>query len=312
MGNKIIYSLLKNKRMMRKNIYAMALLLALKTASVQAQAIYSVSTFEEGDVDVELNENGFWNGGKIGSPTIGDWGEEIYACTAKSGLATLNVTYSYDPEGGYDWWGGCALSNRASSAFETLSDQYNNVVGGGADGSSAYAVVYGNGSTIDINVTDGAVVEGLYLTNSAYTMKNVVDGDGYSPKFSNEGDYLKLTIVGEKADETTASVDVMLAEYTTELEAITDWQWVDLSSLGSDVKKLTFNFSSHSSGVPQYVCFDNLAISKVYDGISTTDAAAQVTPAARYGVNGQRISGLQKGINIIKMSDGTTRKVLKK
>lgn len=46
------------------------------------------------------------------------------------------------------------------------------------------------------------------------------------------------------------------------------------------------------------------------DGITTgRDDAEEV---ARYSINGQRIIGVQKGLNIIRMSDGTTRKVLVK
>lgn len=37
-----------------------------------------------------------------------------------------------------------------------------------------------------------------------------------------------------------------------------------------------------------------------------------VTIVARYNMNGQQISAPQKGINILRMSDGTTKKVLVK
>ena len=39
-----------------------------------------------------------------------------------------------------------------------------------------------------------------------------------------------------------------------------------------------------------------------------TDAKAEETE--RYNVSGQRISSPQKGLNIVKMSDGTTRKIM--
>jgi len=39
-----------------------------------------------------------------------------------------------------------------------------------------------------------------------------------------------------------------------------------------------------------------------------TDAKAEETE--RYNIGGQRISSPQKGLNIVKMSDGTTRKVM--
>lgn len=43
-------------------------------------------------------------------------------------------------------------------------------------------------------------------------------------------------------------------------------------------------------------------------GIGSAGAGGDATPVARYAADGTRIAGPQKGINIIKMSDGTTRK----
>lgn len=45
-------------------------------------------------------------------------------------------------------------------------------------------------------------------------------------------------------------------------------------------------------------------------GISTVGTAANATVVARYAADGTQISAPQKGLNILKMSDGTTRKVM--
>ena len=45
-------------------------------------------------------------------------------------------------------------------------------------------------------------------------------------------------------------------------------------------------------------------------GISTVGTAANATVVARYAADGTKISAPQKGLNILKMSDGTTRKVM--
>lgn len=47
-------------------------------------------------------------------------------------------------------------------------------------------------------------------------------------------------------------------------------------------------------------------------GISNTEAAKTATVVARYNVKGQMITTPQKGLNIVKMSDGTVRKIMVK
>ena len=188
----------------------------------------TVATFE--DVDVTLNEEGYWNGGQIGEGAEGDWGETTWKCQAHSGNVTVNVDYSYmeyAPGVGYDWWMGVALSNRTGTELTSMDDQYNNIVGSGADGSRNFAVLV---------------------------------GDGYSPKFDKNGDHIYVNIEATKNDGTTATKTVKLAEYTTELYYITGWEVVDLKELGQDVIKLTFTFDAHNSGVPQYVCIDNIVV----------------------------------------------------
>ena len=221
----------------------------------------TVATFE--DVDVTLNEEGYWNGGQIGEGAEGDWGETTWKCQAHSGNVTVNVDYSYmeyAPGVGYDWWMGIALSNRTGTELTSMDDQYNNVVGSGAEGSRNFAVIYGDLATIDINVEGGAEVSSLAICNSAYTMQNVLVGDGYSPKFDKNGDHIYVNIEATKNDGTTATKTVKLAEYTTELYYITGWEVVDLKEFGQDVTKLTFTFDAHNSGVPQYVCIDNIVV----------------------------------------------------
>ena len=48
------------------------------------------------------------------------------------------------------------------------------------------------------------------------------------------------------------------------------------------------------------------------DGIENVMASEEVTEVARYDIQGRMISKPQKGINIIRFSDGTTRKVIVK
>ena len=192
-----------------------------------------VSTFE--DANVSLNEKGYWCGGAIGEGVVGDYDELTYACKATSGLVTIECDYSIMDYGGfaYEWWGGVALSNRTGKELKDLDDQYNNIVGSGADGSRNFA---------------------------AYAMQNILVGDGYSKKFEDNGDHLYLIIEATKADGTTQEETVKLAEFTTSLSYLTGWAKVDLSKLGKNVTKLSFKMTAHNTGVPLYCCIDDIAV----------------------------------------------------
>lgn len=220
----------------------------------------TVATFE--DINVFLNMFGYWNGGQVGEGVEGDWGETTYACPATTGPVTVTCNYSFMDYGGgliYDWWSGVAISSRTGTELKDLDDQYNNIVGSGANGSANFGVIYSEGEAI-INVEGGAEVSYMYVANSAYTMQNVLVGDGYSKKFEENGDHVYLIIEATKADGTTAEQTVKLAEFTTELSYIKGWEKVDLTSFGNDVTKLTFKMTAHNTGVPLYCCIDDIAV----------------------------------------------------
>ena len=165
---------------------------------------------------------------------------------------------------GYWYWFGYA--NRAETKYETLDDQWNNVVGGGYDGSATYGVAFAaefNGPCYATLLTEPQVVPGFYITNSSYAYDSMKNGDGSAKKFG-KGDWFKLTITGYDADdEVTGTKDYYLADLRDEATAyiINDWRYVDLSGLGA-VAKLGFALSSTDNGAygmntPAYFCFDN-------------------------------------------------------
>lgn len=222
----------------------------------------TIATFD--DANVFLNMMGYWNGGQVGEGKDGEWGEITYKCPAMTGLVTINCNYSYmDPgEGyGYDWWDGIAISARTGTELTSLDDQYNNIVGTGANGSSNFGVIYSTGEA-DINVEGGAEVSYIYVANSAYSMQNILVGDGYSEKFQNAGDHLYLIITADKADGSQAQKTVKLAEFTTELSYIEGWEKVSLTEFGNDVTKLNFALTAHNPGVPLYCCIDDIAVTE--------------------------------------------------
>lgn len=168
---------------------------------------------------------------------------------------------------------------------------------------------------------EGRIIKGMNITNSAWVVECVKNGNGVAQKFA-QGSWFKVTFTGVKADKTTASVDYYLADYRSTNEAdwtcLTDWTWIDLSSLGK-VVSLNVSFDGTDKGsyglnTSCYVCIDNVGCEKnTSTGIATNKwNSVELREVARYTIDGKRISAPQKGINIIRMSDGSTRKVVVK
>ncbi|MBQ7462057.1 MAG: DUF4465 domain-containing protein [Bacteroidaceae bacterium] len=166
----------------------------------------------------------------------------------------------------WDYWYWFGYANHTETKYETLDDQWNNIVGGGYDGSATYGVAFAaefNGPCYVSLLTAPAVVPGFYITNSAYAYTSMTGGDPYAKKFG-KGDWFLLTITGyDAANEVTGTKEYYLADLRDEATAyiINDWRYVDLSSLGT-VAKLGFALSSSDSGAygmntPAYFCFDN-------------------------------------------------------
>ena len=61
---------------------------------------------------------------------------------------------------------------------------------------------------------------------------------------------------------------------------------------------------------PTYFCLDNLGADKTVTGIAKPANRVELYEVARYTVDGKKIAAPQKGINIVRMSDGSTRKVV--
>ncbi len=210
------------------------------------------ATFEE----VRLAEESYWNGETPSNSAIGrtsNWYSGSYLMTVQKHTAT--------------WWGGMAVSNETSTTFSSLTHQFRASTGGGHN-SANYGVYYPL-SDSDVCVTnraEGDTIAGFYVTNNAYALSSMLDGDSFAKAFK-KGDYFKLTVTGYGADNAaTGSVDFYLGDYRAENEAdrycLDTWQWVDLRKLGR-VKRLKFGFSgtqTNSVGLttPMYFCIDDI------------------------------------------------------
>ena len=170
----------------------------------------------------------------------------------------------------YVFWSGYGYSNETSTEFKTLADQMRNVVGAGADKTAAYGVCYAYGAPTTMNLSvpeTGVTVPGLYVTNAAYTLNSILNGDGYASAFV-DGDYQEVIFEGMLGETTTGTVTVNLADYRDgKRSVLTDWQWVDLSPLGR-VTSLKFTLAgTQTDKIPAYVCLDEIGASKP-DGIA--------------------------------------------
>ena len=227
----------------------------------------TVATFE----DLTLEPENHWAGPADNAVEVeGAWGSKNMVGTFKSG--SYEFVNSFTPE--WSSWTGCSYSNMTATSFASyVTDQWNSAAGHGAAGSANYGVIYGSSTPNEqmeiIKVADGdaegRIIKGMNITNSAWTVECVKNGNGSAQKFA-QGSWFKVTFTGVKADKTTASVDYYLADYRSENEAkwtcLTDWAWVDLSSLG---KVVSLNVSFDGTDKGSYglntsccVCVDNV------------------------------------------------------
>ncbi|MCQ2254027.1 MAG: DUF4465 domain-containing protein [Bacteroidaceae bacterium] len=176
----------------------------------------------------------------------------------------------------YDTWWGIGYSNHTSTEYAGLDDQFNSIVGTGVNGSENYALAYymanmGPGYEPAVTITNkpqGDVVPGMYVTNTAYAVNSMENGDEYAKKFGY-GDWFKLTATGyDAAGNNTGSVDFYLADFrsdnASERYIVKDWRYMDLSALGT-VKKIVFTMSSSDNSkwgmnTPSYFAFDDFGV----------------------------------------------------
>lgn len=199
--------------------------------------------------DLDLEEDSFWNG----SDGSGEFTSGV--------IRFRNV---YDSE--YDSWNEWAYSSMTDTTTPGYANQYSAIAGRGAHDSKTYVVAYdissfGFGEKPGLMFEDtetGYKVSGMYITNTTYAYLYMLNGDDYNQPFGGENgtdeDWYLLTIRGiypEVEDKVIPSVEFYLADFrfanSEDDYIISDWTWVDLSSLG-DVIGLEFEVSSSDVG----------------------------------------------------------------
>lgn len=222
-------------------------------AATQASAQVIPATFD----DLKLATESYW---------VGDVADTEYSAGMfTSGSFTFPNTYNHE----YASWGlfGYAdLTSTAYTSFWNMEDQMKNAVGGGHN-SANYGVCYCDpyAGNADVKLESPAVVSGMWVTNTAWTLSSIKEGDNMTGPFAT-GDYLKLIVQNIKDNEATATVEFYLADYTdADAEkhyALDTWQWLDLSSLGETdclrFSMVTTKTNEYGPLTPSYFAFDDL------------------------------------------------------
>ncbi len=244
-----------------------------------------VSDFE----NLSLSPDSWWNG-----------------ADGSGGFVSGLVFFPNDYNAEYGAWSGWSYSNMANDSTPGFLNQYSAIAASGFDpeasGGANYALTYvaWGGTSLRFTTQSSHEVKGFYVTNSTYAALSMRDGDDYSKKFGGQSgddpDWFLLQIAGMKDGAETGTVDFYLADYRFDDPAdnyiVTDWRWVELSSLGL-VDSLVFILSSSDVGTwgmntPAYFCIDNLVVVQedaVYSGPHFIAEVIEYRPAPGQLIN---------------------------
>lgn len=269
--------------------------LVLSSQNTNAQ---TVSDFE----NLSLSSNSYWDGSDLSGTHV----NKIFYSSFTDGDAIFQNVYDTTYGAAFASWSqGFAFSSTTDSVTAGFGNQHAARTAIGVNNSSNYGVAVQdgfNGVNPTINLTGSAannIVSGIYITNTTYAAISMRDGDFVGKIFgdpldangNNDGtngeDWFLLTIKGYTGGNlTTDSVNFYLADYrfvnNSQDYIITDWNWVDLTSLGA-IDSLTFTLTSSDVGsfgmnTPAYFAFDNLNDQNVSIGELTKDLSFSVYP----------------------------------
>jgi len=215
-------------------------------------------------------------------------------------LAAFNRTWNQEFDCCPSGW---AVSNQRDQVTAGPTNAYSAVVrssAGGGHGSDNFGVannqVRGE-STVHFDVP--VEITGAYFANVTYTYLAVVDGNdgaGFVKGPFVAGDWLLLEVIGiDERGAETGRVPLYLADYRTSPSRVVDeWTYLDLSSLGSPLRRLEFEMSSSDTGpfgmnTPAYFAIDELTYQPVPEPTAGVmlGAGALVWLASRRGLKGR-------------------------
>ena len=284
---------------------------------------------------LEFNENGIWTGcyNDVDYTWL-EFGDDN---------GEFMLSHLIDGEGaswgGYYWDGFCPAKGGDTTDYGTAgsSDSWTTnfggcMAGGGcvvdedgsvtADPAQPYLVAYysswateGPSNQVMYVDSEGNTTfqpAGVYVCNHPWPYYGCVHGDGFARAFA-EGDYFKLTAVGVDANGNEKSTSINLVEFANgQLNALNDWTFFDLSSLG-EVESVYFTLDSSDKGdygmnTATYFCMDKFQISKVVTAVESNFAVKTVAATQYVNLAGQTSNRPFDGVNVVvtRYNDGTT------
>lgn len=206
-------------------------------------------------------------GGFYTDEGVYEWTDEVTSLHSK-----LNNAY-----GSWAYWsGGAAVSNyhcdianggsntQLSLPTETPAHSGDNfiVTYGYSDGSQ-----FATDSRPVFDFQDGVArqVKGLWITNNSYFLHSLTQGDGFNQSATDDT-FIDVTFEGFDA----AGISQGMVKYRIQdgKKALTDWAYVDLSSLGKiNTLKINYEFSKdqdngYGFAAPAYLVIDDIEIYK--------------------------------------------------
>lgn len=206
-------------------------------------------------------------GGFYTDEGVYEWTDEVTSLHSK-----LNNAY-----GSWAYWsGGAAVSNyHCDIANGSSNTQLSLPTETPAHSSDNFIVTYGysDGSQFAtdsrpvFDFQDGVArqVKGLWITNNSYFLHSLTQGDGFNQSATDDT-FIDVTFEGFDA----AGISQGMVKYRIQdgKKALTDWAYVDLSSLGKiNTLKINYEFSKdqdngYGFAAPAYLVIDDIEIYK--------------------------------------------------
>lgn len=209
------------------------------------------------------------------TPYAGPGGGAFWNGSDASGRFTsrgVQFLNNYYPS--YGSWDGWSCSNTTDTTTPGYANQFSASTGAAHSGTN-YGVYYEPWvPTPTVTADAPSTFQGMYVTNTTYAVLSMQNSDSVAKKFGgatgNDPDWFLLTITGADANgQTTGTLDFYLADFRFENNSqdyiLDDWTYVDLTSLGNNVKSLEFHLSSSDNSygymnTPAYFAMDSLKI----------------------------------------------------
>ena len=235
-------------------------------------AVYETVDFEGEYWNAQIDPKQY--GGKLLYGESGMGYEEdngVYEWTDATTKLHSKLNESYDS---WAYWnGGVAVSNYTCNIADgSPSTQLSLPTGMAAHSGKNFVVAYGYydggwDSCPVIDFKDGVArkLKGLWVTNNSYFLNALNNGDGINSA-ATDATFIDVTFEGfDATGHSQGKVKCRLQDGKT---SVTDWKYVDLSSLGAvNSLKVNYEFSddqknSYGFSAPAYVAIDDVQIYK--------------------------------------------------